>query len=327
MYIFEIDELEAGDIILIRSNSRISEMVRKLTKSQYSHAMMYVGVSSIIESDGYGVQSNNIHRVLVDGIENGVVLRLKDEELSRNLFDIETFARQRIGTEYSTEEARLAVISKELEAQNPNRQFCTRFVAPAYSSAGIKLVDNPDYCTPENLLDSPLLERVPNVLRKARPKEIEFAQTENPLKKQAEIHNSILQKARDLTGKDIQTFEQLSDAIIAMPEIDEEITEFVQSSGYLTMNEEDKEKNPWHYDGQKMIEHYQNEEQLFAMAMYFATTEEKTRERYILTLNAIQHANKVVPRRYFKMEIDLYQKLIRFSLDRQTAALKVLKYS
>lgn len=327
MYVFEIDELKIGDIILIRSNSRISEMVRRHTNSQYSHAILYVGVSSMIDSDGYGVQSNNIQRLLVDAEDNGVVLRLREQRTDEEMFAVETFARQKIGTQYSTDEARMAAISTDIEAKNTNRQFCIRFVAQAYDNAGIKLVENPDYCTPEDLLNSPLLEIIPNVLRSATEKEIEFAQSDNPLARQRDIHNSIFQRARELTGRDIQSFEQLGQAVIEMPEIDTELTQFVRQSGYLDLNEEDMEKNPWHYDAKKMVEHYPNPEQLFDTAMFFATTEEKTRERYILTLNTIQQANKVVPRQYFQMKIELYQKLIRFSLQRQMEALKVLKYS
>jgi hypothetical protein len=327
MYVFDIDELKVGDIILIRSNSRISEMVRRHTNSQYSHAILYVGLSSMIDSDGYGVQSNNIQRLLIDAIDNGVVLRLREQRTEQEMFTVETFARQKIGTQYSTDEARMAAIAKDVEAKNPNRQFCTRFVAQAYYNAGIKVVENPDYCTPEDLLNSALLEIVPNLLRPATEKEIEFAQSDNPLARQRDIHNYIFQRARELTGRDIQSFEQLGQAVIEMPEIDAEITQCVRQSGYLTLNEEDMEKNPWHYDAKKMIEHYKNQEQLFDAAMFFATTEEKTRERFILTLNTIQQANRVIPRQYFEMEIALYQKLIRFSLQRQMEAIKVLKYS
>jgi hypothetical protein len=327
MYVFDVDELQIGDILLIRSNSRISEMVRRLTNSQYSHSILYVGVSSMIDSDGYGVQSNNIQRLLIDAEDNGVVLRLRNQKTDQEMFNVETFARQKIGTQYSTDEARMAAIAKDVEAQIPNRQFCTRFVAQAYDNAGIKLVENPDYCTPEDLLNSPLLEIIPNVLRRATKKEIEFAQSENPLARQRDIHNNIFQRARELTGRDIQSFEQLGQAVIEVPEIDGEITQFIRQSGYLTMNEEDMEKNPWHYDAKKMIEHYNNPDQLFDSAMHFATTEEKTRERFILTLNTVQQANNVIPRQYFELEIELYQKLIRFSLQRQMEAIKVLKYS
>lgn len=325
MLLLNIDKLEEGDIILIRSESRISEIVRRLTKSRYSHAILYVGVSSVIDSDGYGVQSNNIQRILIKKEDDAVVLRIIDNNNKKKLIDVEDFARQKIGTEYSTDEAKIAALSKELEAKEPNRQFCTRFIAQAFESAGIKLVDNSDYCVPEDILNSPALEVVKDVLRQASQKEIEFANSENPLAKQRDIHNSIFRKARELSGHDIQTFEQLSDLVIQKPEFDSEITEFIRSSGYLTMTEDDMEKNPWHYDAEKMIEHYQHPELIVENAIFFATTEEKSRERLNTTIHSLIQINKIYPREYFKMEIELYRKLLNFSYQRQTEALRVLK--
>lgn len=326
MYLIENDKLEIGDIILIKSESRISEMVRRLTGSQYSHAILYVGVSSIIDSDGYGVQANNLQRLLIEKEDDAIVLRIKDKEKKNILSSIEFFARQKIGTEYSTEEAKIATIAKELKAKEPNRQFCTRFIAQAYDSSGIKLVDNPDYCVPEDILKSPELVVIKDVLRKASSKEIEFANSENPSAKQSEVNNSIFKKARELSGQDIQTFEQINELIIAKPELDFEFTKFVSESGYLTFMENDIEKNPWNYNAEKMIEYYKNPKIIVDTAIFFASTEEKSRERLSMTIYSLIQLDKLYPREYFKMEIALYRKLIDFSFTRQTEALKVLKY-
>lgn len=326
MYLLDREKLELGDIVLIKSESRISQMVRRLTGSQYSHAILYVDVSSIIDSDGYGVQSNNLQRLLIENEDDAVVLRIKDENKKDKIIEAEIFARQKIGTEYSTDEAKIATISKELEAKEPNRQFCTRFIAQAYENAGIKLVENPAYCVPEELLNSKELVIIEKPLRRASAKEIEFANSENPLVKQREIHNSIFIKARELSGQDIQTFEQINDLIIQKPEIDSELTEFVMKSGYLTMMEDDIEKNPWHYNAEKMIEHYKHPEIIIDTAIFFASTEEKSRERLNMTIYTLIQLDKLYPRNYFKMEIGLYRKLIDFSFQRQTEALKVLKY-
>jgi len=325
MYLLDKDKLKTGDIILIKSESRISQMVRRLTGSQYSHAMLFVGVSSIIDSDGYGVQSNNLQRILIENENDAVVLRIKQNK-SNELNKVETFARQKIGTQYSTEEAKIAAISKELDAKEPNRQFCTRFIAQAYNNAGIKLVDNPDYCVPEDVLESPNLTIISNVLRIASKKEIEFANSENPLAKQREIHNRIFERARELSGQDIQTFEQVNELIVSRPDLDVELTEFVRESGYLTMMEDDIEKNPWHYNAEKLIEYYKNPEIIVDTAIFFATTEEKSRERLEMTIYSLIQLDKLYPRNFFKMEIALYRKLIEFSHLRQTEALKVLKY-
>lgn len=326
MYIIEKDKLEIGDIILIKSESRISQMVRRLTGSQYSHAILYVGISSIIDSDGYGVQSNNLQRLLIEKEEDTIVLRIKDNEKKQSFINVEFFARQKIGTEYSTEEAKIASIAKELQAKEPNRQFCTRFIAQAYDSSGIQLVDNPDYCVPEDILKSPKLVVIKDVLRKASKMEIEFANSENPLAKQREIHNNIFKKARELSGQDIQTFEQINELVIAKPDLDSDFTKFVSESGFLTFVENDIEKNPWHYNAEKMIEYYKKPEIIVDTAIFFASTEEKSRERLNMTIYSLIQLDKLYPREYFKMEIALYRKLIEFSYTRQTEALKVLKY-
>ena len=66
MYKIDINKLEDGDIFLTRSNDRESELIRKISNSDYSHAILYVGVSSCIESDGLGVQSQNVNRLLFE---------------------------------------------------------------------------------------------------------------------------------------------------------------------------------------------------------------------------------------------------------------------
>lgn len=325
MYLIDIDTIEEGDIILFRSSSETSELVRRITKSQYSHAILYVGVGSVIDSDGYGVQSNNIQRLLIEKPDDIVVLRLKDNALRNRIRIVEMFARRNIGMQYSTSEARIAALKKEAEAKEPNRQFCTRFVAQAYESAGIDLVENAAYCVPEEILDSKLLFQIENPTRKANQKEIDYANSESPLVKQREIHNKILNHTREVSGKDIQTLEQLTELIISNPEYDEEITEFIKDSDYLYMMEEDQKKNPWRYDAKLMIDFFDNSKVALANAMFYATTESKTRERLYQTISAYKHFNKFNPRKYFDMEIELYERLIAFSNLRESESIKILK--
>nr|WP_321355567.1 YiiX/YebB-like N1pC/P60 family cysteine hydrolase [uncultured Draconibacterium sp.] len=326
MYIFDLDKLMVGDIILTRQNTRISQLVRQVTGSQYSHAILYVGVASIIDSDGLGVQSNNIQRKLIENPNDAVVLRLKDATDTEILMEAETYARRMIGMAYSTNEAKISHLTDELEAKEPNRQFCTRFVAKSYEYAGVNIVNNPNYCTPEDLLQSDKLIKIDDCLRIANEKEIEFANSENPLEKQTEIHNAIFVKARELTGKDVQTFEQINECIVETPEIDSEMSEFVKDSGYLDMMEKDEEINPQHYNAEKMIEYYKAPEVIFEVAMKFATTESHTRERLEMTIAHLIQLDKLYPRDYFKMEIELYRKLIAYSYKRETEAIKVFKH-
>lgn len=324
MYILNIENLESGDIILTRSESEISQLVRRLTKSEYSHAILYVGVSSCIESDGPGVQSQNIQRLIFENTPDVKVLRVKEKSSNNIISDAIVFARQKIGTEYSIDEAKIALLKKQISANEPNKQFCTRFVAQAYQSAGLKLVDNPDYCNPEELSKSELLIEVENPLREANEAEIEFANSESPLKKQEEIHNTIFREARKISGQDIQTFEQLSKYVLENPQNEPEITKVIEDSGYLTMWEMDTKNNPWHYDSQLLIDHYKNPTQIVEVALFFATTEKETRSRFEITLETLNFGYMFYQQKYFEIQIELYQKLIELSLKREITALKIL---
>ncbi|MDR6845598.1 YiiX/YebB-like N1pC/P60 family cysteine hydrolase [Flavobacterium granuli] len=248
MFKIKTELLEYGDIILIKSNSEVSERVRKLSGSQFSHAMLYVGLSSYIDSDGKGVQANNIQRKLFESSDDAKVLRIKDSSSKDKLIHITNFARTKIGTEYSFREAFTALKdSFDLEAQEPNRQFCTRFVSQAYQSAGINLTENPNYCLPDDLLNSKELFEVLDITREASKAEIEFAESTSILQNQVEIHNNIFKGIRDISGADIQTFDQLEELLKLNIEYDKIITKLVTESGYLTLMDKDFDENPQHY--------------------------------------------------------------------------------
>jgi hypothetical protein len=326
MFILKFNSLEPGDIILTRSSSRESELIRQISNCDYSHAIFYVGASSCIESDGLGVQGQNIQRLLFEKSDDVVVFRLKEDSLKSFLSEAIVFARQKIGTEYSTKEARLARLESDAKAKEPNRQFCTRFVAQAYDRAGIKIVDNPDYCTPQEILESPSLKIISNLTKKANEVEIQFArQQDDPLEKQKEIHNYIFEESRKISNEDIQTFEQLSKYVLEHPEREKQITEILIKSEFLNLWKIDVEKNPWYYDYKEFLKHYTNPQQRKEVGYFFATTENQTRERYFQTLNALEFGYSFYKQEFFKLQIDLYKKLIELSEQRETVGILGLK--
>lgn len=322
MFKIKTELLEFGDIILIKSNSDVSERVRQLSGSQFSHAMLYVGLSSYIDSDGKGVQANNIQRKLFESSDDVKVLRIKDASSKDKLIHITNFARTKIGTEYSVREAFAALRdSSELEAQEPNRQFCTRFVSQAYQSAGINLTDNPDYCLPDELLNSKELFEVLDITREANQAEIEFAESNSVLQTQIEIHNNIFKGIRDISGADIQTFDQLEELLKLKPEYDETITKLVSESGYLTLMDNDFEKNPQHYYGH-LFEKFYGQDSLNA-AKTILRIDEPLYNGYQHILKHFSNLNQEYPRQYFQMQIELLKRLIEFSKSRLTAANEV----
>lgn len=312
MYKLIKDLLIYGDIILIKSDSRLSRKIRDKSNSEFSHAMLYMGNSSFIDSDSGGVQANNIQRLIFENAEDVAVLRLIINR--EKLPQVESFARSKIGTEYSLKEAIGASDeNKAFEAMEPNRQFCTRFVTQAYKSAGINLVDNYNYPIPDDILNSKLLVRVKDLVREAYQTEIEFAKSESPLKKQTDIHNSIFKEARRISKLDIQTFDQLYNLVIEHPEYDEELTEFVGKSDYLYMMENDLKENPCHYDSKLFLKHYNT----YVSQVYAISEIEKIdiplNESLSKSIRGMKTLMLEYNRTFFKQELELRKKLKSFS--------------
>lgn len=326
MFLINYRELEAGDILLIRFNTKLSKNIRQYSKSQYSHAFLYVGLASLIEADGLGVQSQNIQRVLVEKEDDIVLLRLKSKVSNEEMQKVIEFARITIGTEYSPSEARLSNKEKDITAKNPNRQFCTRFVAQAYLNAGIKIVSNPDYCTPEEVLQSPLLQIKSNFLKQATQEEIIYAQEENTvLIKQMDIHNEIFESARNIFNYDIQNFPNLEEYILLnhnkKQEIDK-ITQIIEASGYLTLWQIDVQKNPGYYDYSFFLSHFVGINNRKKVANFLISTDNS---RFFANLEAAKIRYSYFQQRYFLIMIALYETLINLSQIKINVGLQALK--
>jgi hypothetical protein len=59
--IYNLAALEPGDIILSRHNGNVSRVVRRRTKSPWSHAMIYID-RTIVHTVGHGVPTINPQR-------------------------------------------------------------------------------------------------------------------------------------------------------------------------------------------------------------------------------------------------------------------------
>ena len=88
-----------------------------------------------IDATSEGVHARNVQRLFFED-----VLELKAGLRPDQTEQICQFVRQRIGSEYSTREAVRAAVGGS--KQWTRKQFCSRLVALAYGSAGIKPVDN-----------------------------------------------------------------------------------------------------------------------------------------------------------------------------------------
>jgi len=321
MYLLDRTKLKAGDIILTRSNEKNSTLICKVTKSNFSHAILYVGDSSYIHSDPHGVHASNVQRLLIDELRYAKVVRIKAPTAIEKAIN---YTRLQIGTSYSKVSA-VNAYTKNFSQLDTNRQFCSRLVAKAFESAGVTLVSNSDACLPQEIADSELVYEVQDCLYKARNEEIEFSKSHDPIKKQSEITNSILISVRKLMGNKIQSLSDITAALIVDPTYDSEITEVYKTSGYLTMWQYEIEHNPWRYDANlfKMLPLSKNE--LRKLASRELESANKILDLYRNNLEQYLYIKEQYHLMYAEQQFSLYKQLVINTLDRKFTAEEVLK--
>lgn len=324
-YVFDLSKLEMGDILLLNAVPRYSAIMQRNAGSIYHHAMLYVGGSSHLHSDkGPGVQSDNTSRMLFEKPDAAIALRLKDPKNKVFIEGVIAHARAKVGTEYSSDEAKRTIAEHSDEEFEANRQFCTRFVAQSYADGGLVVVPDPNYCTPLDLTNSEYFIIVGEVLIEANQQQIDYAAEVNPpLKKQEQITKDILKYARDLTGKDIQTFNQLTDWLMEHPEGDEEITSFIKKSGFLEMWKEDMERNPEHYYLQAFQQNIEKKHWRSAAKQIYDLAENNM-YRYSINFVAYESYYQHRKLKYIEIHIELYQNLILAMQQMKQVAVDIL---
>jgi len=241
-----------------------------------------------------------------------LVLRIKqdiDKSLIKNAC---IFARREVGKQYSVKEA--------INTKNPlskkggsNRQFCSRLVAQSFESVGLKLVNDSSYCAPVDIEKSHLTIPIENYLREASEAEVQFAESENPIEKQALITNQIFTEVRKLTLQDIQTFEQLLEYLLENKEFDYKVTEIVKESGYLLMWQHEVNANPWRYDEKLFLEVPIPKDQLHELAQFEIDSAQAMKNRFEFMYQQFMLIWQQYRLHYAAIHIALYQKLIELS--------------
>jgi hypothetical protein len=311
MYLLDRSKLKSGDIILTRSNEKNSSFICKITNSDFSHAILCVTESSYIHSDPYGVHSSNIQRLMIDELQYAKILRVDDPVAVEKAI---SYARLQVGTSYSKVSAANAFV-KVFTKLDAKRQFCSRLVAKAFESAGVKLVANSDACLPQEIADSMFVNEVKGCVYQAEPKEIEFANSYDPIKKQAEITNSILKSARKLLGNKIQSLSDITEALIADSKYDSEITAIYESSGYLTMWEYEQKRNPWRYNIDLFKALPLSESEQYALAAQELKTADGLLDLYKNNFEQYFYIKEIHRLKYANQQYILYKKLVENALD------------
>lgn len=238
--------LKPGDIVLTTTSLPISKLIRTVTASDISHAMLYVQNGSVIDADSEGVHARNTQRLFYSEDCAVYVLRLRNDISSTQLETVITYMRGHIGTEYSAIEASLSVIGGLNYLSK--KQFCSRIVAQAFATAGITLVKTPNYCSPNDLKTSPFLISVENPTIEVTAEEAAaWEGIDDAPQIMRDTINIILNGARE-KDLSIQNFDDLHSYLIRNPEHDNYFCKLLETSNYLSLWKLDKQKNPWHYN-------------------------------------------------------------------------------
>ena len=251
-YILDISKLKPCDVILTRNKQLPSKAVRFFSAGAYSHALCCLSETSLIEATVEGrVFTENTQRMLFKNIDDCKVLRLKKELNQENKAKIINFLRTKITTRYSIAEAiRTARYGRTDKLAQENGQFCSRLVAQSFIEIGISLVNNPNYCSPENLNSSVLLEAIPNAMRKVNSEDIKFFETKSQIKEN-QIQNYIwLDKVAELAKKEkfnILSQNDVGQFLIDYRQYDEEVCKYIKETTYLTQYKQDEEIHPPRY--------------------------------------------------------------------------------
>lgn len=240
------DKLQIGDIILTTENHLTSKAIRFATNSDISHAMLYVARGSVIDSTPEGVHARSTGRMFFDDDCAVHVRRMRRALTTAQTDVIVRYARAHIGTRYSVPDA---VRSKVGTSRAPTRQqFCSRLTAQAYSAADIKLVATPDFCTPDDVKNSSLLESIEDAVISISEAHVESIERHfDTTVHMRETTNRLLSMARNASPT-IESLNDINAYLISHPAEDAAIGQLYEQSGYLTAWKVQFESERWQYE-------------------------------------------------------------------------------
>jgi hypothetical protein len=253
------------------------------------------------------------------------VLRPLNKPNDNVIHQIVEFTGRKVGTEYSTAEARRAVIFADRLALEPNLQYCTRLVAQAYEAAGISIVPNADYCTPQQILESAILQRIDGALKIATSQDVTLAKEENTATDLMEdATNALFDAVRHKFGDQIQNFEQLSNFVVDYPAEEPVIFQILLDSGYLKVWEQEEQLNPQQYNYDHFMTYFNEEPAQYWAAGKLMVGADQQIEFYLQQIIIAEMNFQQHPIPYFKSFVELYKNLLHQMLRMKGMAMQVL---
>lgn len=308
-YVIDLNKLQLGDIILIKTYDTTCERIRKNSGSNYSHAMIFTGKYTCLESNAFGVQSVNPQRFWFAEKDDAAIFRLEGKDEFNNLINGLHNGTELIGTEYaSTREVYKSLTPTSDDAMEPRRQYCTRFVAQIYDKAGCGIVANPDYCSPFDIENSSRLLKIDHSLKQGSDEEIKLAkELSYIIELQTEATYNHLKDAREISQTDIQSFDEIDAYIIEHPEWDKELSSSLVKSQYLELGDIEKKMNPHFYDFVTFMKHYGIITCIQVAADMFRR-EQVLNYNYKVAADKFQELYKKHELEYFRLQFECFNK-------------------
>lgn len=140
-YAVDRHKLLKGDVIVTTNQkSLISWTIRKITNSDFSHAIICTDPPWCVESGGYGVLRFVINRFLVSSLNNVRILRLNQRSTRADVAEnAARYADEQVTRKYAKKDV-LAYPFRPIPQIEKGSFFCSQLVAESFRQAKLELV-------------------------------------------------------------------------------------------------------------------------------------------------------------------------------------------
>jgi len=159
-------KIERGDLVLSKEQSPISWILRKISKSQWSHVGIYDGRGKVISAVPFKGVVYKSYGDMFSKCTNVGVYRVKGLSVEKADKVIE-FCEKHKDTKYDFMQAAVLgwrILTKSLKTNtgdpNPNNFVCSELVAEAFESVGVSFARIADNVLPVTIEKSNLVRRI-----------------------------------------------------------------------------------------------------------------------------------------------------------------------
>jgi hypothetical protein len=237
------------------------------------------------------------------------------------------YVRTETGAPYSVAEAILSPVVPHL--RGGKNQFCSRLVARAYASVGLRISRNPEFATPADIQRSSHLRKLEDVVITVSADEVEeISNRVDTTIGMRERINTLLAALRKIDSS-IRTLSDIEPFLFKNPKFDAQFAKAHVESGYLDYWKVEVERFPWRYDPVAIVQFYHSldDDNKEVLLDYCRDTLKHDADgdfaHWEANVKALQHLMRDAPLETFRLELDMYLTLC-FNHQRRMKSAKIL---